>query len=373
MDDKIFLIKKKDTKTAPNGACFNFKVNLGSAVGAFSYSNDKLDEEKFKNYKAMTRKDEEVYFLGILTGQEDERMYIINCKCVMDKFRKRKNWDEEWVSGDNLHTCTKERCSSVCCDSCFINESVKLLKGSYKCPFPCKTGMMYCKFNDPKKREQRYKKISSDRKSCANCGITQSDFIKNKPNCKPMVWTPVPNSSSEFWCNKCRVSIKGLGRNSITNQKRKLEYKKKYENMAEDAYQQEMKKILEEEEKKKTEVKPKKPRQKSEKKDGDKKERKKNSSSKTNGTASRKRKNYNKDQRVDEIENLIEEIDNRQKEEEKEGTDSGSESSSQDEKSDEESDKNNSDANEDEKEEDDDKRKHKKQKRDHDKSDSEDE
>jgi hypothetical protein len=192
-----FIIRKKHSKTAPTRSCFHLKVNLGCVIGAFAYGNEKLSSEKLSSFKVQTWEKTDAYFLGILTQSEDGRMFIVNCKCVMNKFKERKNWDREWTSGENLHTCINERCSSLSCDKCFSKNRVKIVDGRYKCPFPCKTGMMYCKYNDPKKRQLIQEKVNADKKQCANCGISQADFLQKNPQCKLMVWTNVPKTKDK--------------------------------------------------------------------------------------------------------------------------------------------------------------------------------
>ena len=196
MGDTQLIIKKKNSTKAPRGACFDIKVEIGDASAAFTFN---LPDNPKDNLIAKTWDDRSAYFLGLLTPTTDGSIYLVNCKCVLDRFIKRTYWEKEWLGGkQNWHTCVREKCASICCERCFEKDRVKKINGEYKCPYSCKGGITCNKFNDEKKKQRLHEKVDSDQRECCECHMTRKKFMEAKPFCKPMSFTAVPDNSGNL-------------------------------------------------------------------------------------------------------------------------------------------------------------------------------
>jgi hypothetical protein len=195
--EDVFIIREKDHKKAPrgSGACYDIQVMIGDVPAAFTYN---IPEESKEALIAKTWNDKSAYFLGIITPPKDGSIYLVNCKCVMDKFVNKKYWEKEWLEQkQEWYTCYRGKCSSICCEKCFDEDKVKKVDGYYKCPFPCKTGITSNECNDIKKKTMKLKKIETDTRECAECGMTRKKFNALNPFCQPMAFTAIPDNSGK--------------------------------------------------------------------------------------------------------------------------------------------------------------------------------
>lgn len=166
---------------------------------AFAYCKSvNLNRLKNKDLIIRTWDDKKVFFLGVITRPQDGSIKIANCECVMSAFSTRSTWPEELVRNVNWFFCKNDKCCSVCCEKCYKKTELENTRDCYKCIFPCKNNMMYCKYNDEKKRVKREKKIADDTKSCDSCKTTLRDFCNANPFCDLMTWTQVPKNTDKL-------------------------------------------------------------------------------------------------------------------------------------------------------------------------------
>jgi len=168
---------------------------------AFS-DDERLNIDKFNDCKANTWDGKIVHFIGILSPPVNAEIWILNCQCVRDRFTHGQSFTNQWMQrfdSANFKPCRNDHCCSIACGTCF--EAIpdgKKKDERYKCPFPCKSNVMYCTFNDPKRKAKIQAKIANDHRKCSECGKTQQEFMEKKPFCKPMNWTAVPNKPNEL-------------------------------------------------------------------------------------------------------------------------------------------------------------------------------
>ena len=188
-------ISQKDCITVPRGSCFDLLVRINELYAAFAYEdNIKLDQSRYDHLmmKTWPSDDRIVYFLGVTTQPRDGYIWIVNCKCIIDAFVKKKRWPQTIYDNEEWHHCNNEKCNSVFCNKCHEDY------GEEECIFPHKTRVIYCEYNDAKKRERVEKKIERDDRSCLRCKTTLRQFNIKNPHCKLMNWTPVPKTINQL-------------------------------------------------------------------------------------------------------------------------------------------------------------------------------
>lgn len=185
------FISQKDCITVPKGSCFDLLVRINDLYAAFAYEDTiKLESPKYDHLKMKTwaSNNKMVYFLGVTTQPKDGYIWIINCKCVIDAFVKGKKWPQTLYDNEEWNHCKNEKCDSVSCSKCQEEE----------CTFPHKNKVIYCEYNDAKRRERLEKKIEKDDRSCSKCKTTLRQFNAKHPYCKLMNWTPVPKATNQL-------------------------------------------------------------------------------------------------------------------------------------------------------------------------------
>lgn len=258
-DTSVYQIRNNDVVARPTGACYAIASRMGDNAVTAAFVEDKnqiLESHKeFDDLLATSKKYDDLYFVGVLSDIKEGSIYLINCPCVIKNYREHKfdNTDtiRNWIEHNTtLHPCGNHRCSSMCCSRCF-KRADKDSSGRYRCPFPCKKGnLLYCTFNDEKKKQKKMSKISSDQNKCDMCGIDQEEFHKKKPMCKPISWTKVPNQPQpsegeleKVWCNACRVKMRGYGRISNVNTKRSLQFNLGFGRITQEQFDAEIEKL----------------------------------------------------------------------------------------------------------------------------------
>ena len=182
--------------------------SMGACEGAFSCtaSMDKTeihDPDLLINSKQGT----ELIFLGILMETTDpEKVKIMNCPCVLDKFKDIGVWYGN-NSYEKTHLCKNDDCSSVCCHTC--KKSDPRGEKRWKCPLDCyknppknipQQKTVKNNQNDNGKRSKRKAIQISDPKQkkrtehkdpeeiCSQCGDTNEKFMNKNPNSLGIKW-----------------------------------------------------------------------------------------------------------------------------------------------------------------------------------------
>lgn len=191
--DTVQVINQKDCVTVPKGSCFDLLVKMDGLLAAFAYEDSiKLDHYKYKHLSMDTwdADGKKALFIGIATTPADGYIWIANCKCIISAFVERKQWPQLLHDNKEWYHCKHDKCNSVSCDDCH--------EKSDECPFPHKTRVIYCEYNDEKKRNRLAKKIDKDDRSCSKCHTTLKKFNQENPYCKLMNWTPVPKTTNQL-------------------------------------------------------------------------------------------------------------------------------------------------------------------------------